>query len=511
MGAGAAIELQNGTFNLQPGHTFTGNGFYGVASGGPIINGPIINTNFMLVGGTLTISNQLSGVLNWVAGSLNGELTVVPGGVLDFGGDNSKTFTGGAITNFGLIRWPASGPNAWYFNTARIQNQPGGVIDVQKDGSFSLNISPAGFYNAGILRKSAGTGTSQITMGFTNTGTIQAYSGLLDFPSGYIMTGGTVTYGIGDAVNFGRINVTGNAPLTGSLGAVLLNGYQPATNTLFTVMSFGSSSGFFADTSGLFVGNGRYFEPVYAATSLSLLTFGTNDVTITAQPQSRTVIATSNATFSVTATGTPPLVYQWRFGGNPIPNSNTNLLTVPNAQPANGGDYDVIVTSASGSATSTVATLTVYVRPGLNQPAMSQTVASGRSATFTVDASGVPAPGFQWLLNGVPIPGANGASYTVPSANTTNAGIYSVVISNAAGSITNTASLALVDLKLFAGVVIDGPLGSQYRVDFTTDVNTPSTNWIVLTNVALPSRPYIYFDVDSPGSPRRFYRAVPLE
>ena len=510
---GAAIELQNGTFTFNPGHTFTGPGFYGVAGGAPVINGPIINTNFMFTAGTLTISNQLYGVLRWMGGVLAGELTVATNGVLDFGGDASKIFTGGSLTNYGLIRWPNTGPGTWLFRTAHLQNQPGGTIDLQMDGNFAQNLGTVSFHNAGTLRKSAGAGFGSIgsSIAFTNAGNIQVDMGTLDLPSGYRMTSGQLTFGIGGGADFGRIRTTDNAPLTGRLAAVLLNGFRPDTNASFTVMTFGSSSGAFADTSGLLVGSGRYFNPVYTPTSLSLLALGTNDVSFTSQPQSRTVIAGSNVLFSAVATGTPPLSYQWRFEGTPILNANASQFTVTNAQLGNVGNYDLVATSTSGSATSAVATLTVYVPPGLHESAISRTVGSGRAATFTVNASGVPAPLYEWLLNGVPISGANSSSYTVPAASSADAGLYSVVISNAAGSITNSASLALVDLKMFAGVVIDGPLNSQYRVDYTTDVNTPTTNWIVLTNIALPTRPYIYFDAASPTSLRRFYRAVPVE
>ena len=67
---GAAVQLTGGTFNFNPGHTFTGNGFYGVpVSGNATVNGPIINTNFQLTG-SLTISNELSGTLWWNGGQL---------------------------------------------------------------------------------------------------------------------------------------------------------------------------------------------------------------------------------------------------------------------------------------------------------------------------------------------------------------------------------------------------------------------------------------------------------
>jgi hypothetical protein len=96
----------------------------------------------------------------------------------------------------------------------------------------------------------------------------------------------------------------------------------------------------------------------------------------------------------------------------------------------------------------------------------------------------------------------------VNSAALSHAGLYSVVVSNAAGSATNRATLALVDLKLFAGVIVDGLPGTMYRIDYTTDLSTPS--WTPLATITLTNRPQIYFDSGSADIPKRYYRAVPL-
>lgn len=69
-----------------------------------------------------------------------------------------------------------------------------------------------------------------------------------------------------------------------------------------------------------------------------------------------------------------------------------------------------------------------------------ETVTVGQSAGFTVAATGIPDPAYQWLLNGAPISGANGATYDIPSAARTNAGNYSVVVSNGSGSVTSVVA-----------------------------------------------------------------------
>jgi len=79
--------------------------------------------------------------------------------------------------------------------------------------------------------------------------------------------------------------------------------------------------------------------------------------TITTQPVSVTACQ-GNVTFSVAATGTGTLTYQWRFNGTAIPTATTSSISVP-VVTASAGNYDVIVTGTCGPVTSSAATLTV--------------------------------------------------------------------------------------------------------------------------------------------------------
>jgi hypothetical protein len=85
---------------------------------------------------------------------------------------------------------------------------------------------------------------------------------------------------------------------------------------------------------------------------------------ITSQPASQTVTAGSSATFTVTASGTAPLSYQWRFNGTAISGATSSSYTVSNAQSANAGNYSVVVSNSAGSVTSNNATLTVNTSTG---------------------------------------------------------------------------------------------------------------------------------------------------
>ncbi len=80
---------------------------------------------------------------------------------------------------------------------------------------------------------------------------------------------------------------------------------------------------------------------------------------IVTPPQSATVIAGGDFTLSVTATGTPDPTYQWRHKGAPIEGATRPAFTRAAAQLADAGTYDVVVTNAGGSVTSTPVTVTV--------------------------------------------------------------------------------------------------------------------------------------------------------
>jgi uncharacterized repeat protein (TIGR01451 family) len=82
--------------------------------------------------------------------------------------------------------------------------------------------------------------------------------------------------------------------------------------------------------------------------------------TISVHPQSQTVFAGSNATFSVTAAGNPAPDYRWYRDAVELIGETGSTLTVNNAQPANEGSYTVNVSNSVNNVTSTVATLSLF-------------------------------------------------------------------------------------------------------------------------------------------------------
>jgi CubicO group peptidase (beta-lactamase class C family) len=178
---------------------------------------------------------------------------------------------------------------------------------------------------------------------------------------------------------------------------------------------------------------------------------------ITNQPQNQTAVAGSNATFSVGATGAPPLSYQWRSYANP--NSYTNIpwgteatLLLINVQPTSRR-FGVVVTDAGGlSATSSpLVTLTVLPppTPTITTNPASQFAEPGSTVTFRVFATGAAPLSYQWRSNDVNLLDQTNINLILTNVQFTSAADYSVVVTNVAGSATS--QVARLTVSVLAG------------------------------------------------------------
>src|SRR5205807_298360 len=121
---------------------------------------------------------------------------------------------------------------------------------------------------------------------------------------------------------------------------------------------------------------------------------------ITTQPASQMVVAGQTATFTVTATGTAPVSFQWQSNGTAIGGATADSYSPSAATGTHGADqFSVVVGNALGSVTSSAAALTVkaaLVAPAITTQPASQTVSTGQTATFTVTATGTAPLSYQW-------------------------------------------------------------------------------------------------------------------
>ncbi len=148
-----------------------------------------------------------------------------------------------------------------------------------------------------------------------------------------------------------------------------------------------------------------------------------------------------------------------------------------------------------------------------SQP-MGQSFSLGGGVALSVGATGGGAGLFyQWQHGGTNLIGATSPTLTLTNLAATNAGTYRVIVSNTAGVTVTSQDANLLfygDLKFIASTVLAGPVGQQFRVDYADVVTIGTTNWLVLTNITLPSSPYLVIDPNSAGRAQRYYRAVPL-
>src|SRR5207237_1891635 len=111
---------------------------------------------------------------------------------------------------------------------------------------------------------------------------------------------------------------------------------------------------------------------------------------------------------------------------------------------SNAGNYTVVVTNIAAAATSGVAALTVWIPPGVTAQPQSQTNVQGTTAALLAGISGTAPLSYQWQFNGLPLAGASSTNLSIGNVQPTNAGNYSLVATNLAGSITSAVAVLTV-------------------------------------------------------------------
>ncbi|MDP1833154.1 MAG: immunoglobulin domain-containing protein [Geothrix sp.] len=227
---------------------------------------------------------------------------------------------------------------------------------------------------------------------------------------------------------------------------------------------------------------------IATATSAAAVLTVTVPPAITTQPATQTVTAPATATFTVVATGTPAPTYQWQKNLTPIAGATSaSYTTLATSLADNQASYTVVVTNGVGSpVTSNAAILTVQVAPAITSHPSNQSVIVGQTATFSVTATGNPAPTYQWRKGGLDIGGATLATYTTPVTVIGDDGSsFDVVVSNGIGSpATSLAAILSVAPAPVTPVFLTQPVSqtivSGSSVTFTSSTSgtpTPTYQW----------------------------------
>ena len=220
-------------------------------------------------------------------------------------------------------------------------------------------------------------------------------------------------------------------------------------------------------------------------------------LTVNAAPADQAVSAGQPVTFSVAASGSGTLTYQWQKNGINLAGATSASFTMPAAiTPDNGAAFRVSVTDNTGTTTSRRATLTV--KPAAWAPVIfadvaRQRILSGQTATFSI-AVKRGATSYQWqkgtfTSNMADIPGATSVTYTTPAATTADhLTLFRCTASNAAGNATSASEMLFV----------------------TTTVRAPTDITSAITAAAQVSVPFNYTIVSTGGTTPLTFSASPL-
>jgi len=448
--------------------------FYGTTrSGGANLLGTVFN---MAAGGNFTTIysfNSASG----------GASSHFPGPQLNRGTNGllyGTTFSGG-ISNKGTLfqMTPAGTLTTLYaFKGNDGANPVGGMVQ-GTDGMFYGTTCYGGVYTA---QDPSGNGYGTIFQ-MTPAGiltNLYSFSGTRDggIPAGALIQGADGSFYGTTATTFFNLGYS-TPPFISSQPANQTN--VPGATVSFAVVAGGTPPLVYqwqldgtnlpgADGSSLILTNVQFTQAgTYAVvvsnaagsvtSSNANLSVTVNPPVITTPPASQTVNHGSNAVFSVTATGTPPLGYQWRINTTNLPGATASSLVLTNVQLADNGAYTVVVSNAAGAVTSAKAVLNVSgVPPALTAQPFSQSAVTGHGVTFTAGATGSLPLSFQWQFNSASMAGQTNSSLTMTNLQWLQAGNYRVVISNLWGLVVSSnayltipaSSAALTALPLYS-------------------------------------------------------------
>jgi len=162
----------------------------------------------------------------------------------------------------------------------------------------------------------------------------------------------------------------------------------------------------------------------------------------------------------------------------------SGVLTLPGVTLSEGGSYQVVIRSPSGSVTSQVATLTVAAPPVVIIQPASQDILAGGNVTFSVSAAGSPPLSYAWLSNSTAVAGATNTAYSDNGVQLTDSGSQFVcVVTNVYGSVTSSVATLTVGVPPLFSVPPSNqtaPLGGSVTFTATNSGTGPlAYQWVM--------------------------------
>jgi hypothetical protein len=312
----------------------------------------------------------------------------------------------------------------------------------KKNGTAISGATSASYTTPATVASDNGSSFTVTVTSSTGNVTSSAATLTVNAPPSITAQPASVTVNVGQTASF-SVAAAGTAPLTyqWSKNSAAISG---ATSASYTTLATASTD------------NGAQFTVTitngFGSVTSNAATLTVNvPPTISTQPANQTVAVGQTAAFSVAATGTGTLTYQWKKNGTAIGGATSASYTTPATVASdNGSSFTVTVTSSTGNVTSSAATLTVNAPPSITSQPASATVIAGQTVTFSVVAAGTAPLTYQWKMNGAAISGATSASYTTPVTTTGNSGEqFTVTVTNGAGNITSSVATLTVNAATF--------------------------------------------------------------
>ncbi|MBL9169180.1 MAG: chitobiase/beta-hexosaminidase C-terminal domain-containing protein [Verrucomicrobiales bacterium] len=183
---GAMVEWTKGTFVMNPGTRFEGEGLYRINAGTLLADLDVDLNQLELRNGTLGGNGilRITNRMDWTGGAMTGvgRTVISPGATLQASLPSGGSLNGRILENRGTVLWTGSG-NIGFVN-AVITNRPGGIFQAQGDGGMTFVSGANRFDNAGTFRKSLRNGTLEIvdftrSGSFNNFGSVELQAGTL--------------------------------------------------------------------------------------------------------------------------------------------------------------------------------------------------------------------------------------------------------------------------------------------------------------------------------------------
>lgn len=372
-------------------------------------------------------------VFRWasIATALFGTVDAVSGASTAINSPTTATATNGVSFSYRITTGPQLA------NTFAAAPLPTGLSISSTSGKITGIPTVSGVFAINLTASDSSIASRTVTAVLTLT-ILPGSSGSGGSPPSITTEPTDVTINSGGTATF-TVVAAGTAPLAyqWNKNGVPLNGATNATLTLSTVPASGAGGYFVVVTNN------------FGSITSTVATLTVNVApTITTQPVGRVVTAGTGATFSVTATGTAPLKYQWLHNGNAIAGATNATFTIPVTVVSDGGNYTVTVSNVAGAATSNTIVLTVNAPPtppSITTQPIAQTVLVGANVAFSVVATGTTPLTYQWYKDGTALPGSTAAILNLASVTQTSSGNYTVQVSNAGGFVVSSPAALTVN------------------------------------------------------------------